>query len=1153
MPVWLILTATALYTLALFAIAWFGDRRAQATERAPHPFVYALAIGVYCTSWTYFGAVGTAASSGWDYLPIYLGPVLVFILLPRLVRRIGDIAERESITSLSDFLSARYGKSRAVAALVTLGATAGALPYIALQLKSVSTSFRTLASGLPTEGAEISGEPMLVAAIAMSGFAILFGTRSSDTTRRNPGLMQVLAVESVLKLAVLLVLAAAALFAMNDLPLAALQAAAAPFGEAPTGGRFVTITLLSMAAILCLPRQFHVIVIERTDAREFATARWGFPVYLILTSLAVIPITVLGRASLGAQVPPDLFVLALPLAGGFDLFALLVFLGGISAAAGMIVVAAIALSTMITNDVLVPLLMRSGRLDTISGGAGTRLVNLRRVVILVLMLFAYLYAEVAASEALAPIGLLAFAAVAQFAPALLGAILWRDAKARGVLVGVGAGIAIWVHTLFLPAIIGAQTMSAVLPAWLHPQSLLGTDFGDPLTHGVVWSLATNVILFVAVSLRTPERLRDRLQAAIFQGGLRAPVSGPAPAGSPAAGISPDGLFELAARFLNPGAVTHAFEDVKARTGSRVTGDGPAPWPLIQRTERLLASALGASSARVVMSTAIGGSAASFDDVLAILTQGTQADRFDRHMLQSMLEHMSQGISVVDGDQRLVAWNSAYVELFDYPPELIRIGTPISELIAYNMGRGWLEDGDPNAEIGRRVRHMQEGSPHYYERPMHDGRYLRIIGSPMPGGGYVTTFTDITEDKRRERELVEAKEGLERRVQERTAELEDVARERDLARRDAESANASKTRFLAAASHDLLQPLNAARLFLGAIPTERRDPLVAKADRAIQSADGLIKGLLDISRLDHGNIEPQPVTVPLGPLLEDLVDEASAMAAIAGISIRVVPTRLAVHADPDFLQSILRNFISNARRYTSKGGVVVGARPRGDRVRVDVWDTGPGITEDKRQRLFDEFERFADADNIGIRGAGLGLSVARRLAGLMKAEITVRSVVGRGSLFALTLPRADLPVAGRPARDAAPELGPSPIGNLSVLCVDDDPAVRDGMAALLSAFGCRATVCAGAAEAIAAGARRRPDAVLADLALGGPEDGLDVISRLRTHGGAGLPAALLSADVDDAAASRAAAMDVTVLTKPVAPDEIRAFLQRIAEAARQPAD
>lgn len=1161
MPIWLILLATGAYMGLLFTLAWRGDAKAEAMNRPVRPWVYVLALAVYCTSWTFYGAVGTAASSGWDYLPIYLGPALVFLFLPGLIARIGDIAQRESITSISDLLAARYGKSRTLGAVATLAAVIGSLPYIALQLKSVGMSFQVLAGEDPAATTQPAAGTVFLTALALALFAILFGARQADATRRNAGLMQVLAFESAFKLIALGAVALLSLSLIDGADPARLAEARVQFDMGGPVGGFLTLTLLSMAAIICLPRQFHVAVIERGRRSDVYLARWLFPLYLALTSIVVIPITLAGIGVLGAGASPDVYVLALPISEQNWGLALLVFLGGFSAATGMVIVASVALSTMVTHDLIIPAMMRLGRFSgAASGRAAGQLVGARRITIFALLLLAYgYYLGAGSSGALAQIGLLSFAAAIQFAPALLAGIYWRTGHRNGAIGGIVLGMAAWVYTLLAPALVGHdQMVAAGLSGALDPQALLGADFGDPLTHGVVWSLGLNTLAFIVLSLRARVRLRDRIQAAVFTTAERDAGTDQRPAATQTMGATPNGLKALAARFLAPEAVDHAFASFERETGLSASGDEPADWRLVQRTERLLASALGASSARVVMASALAGSAVALGDVLSILDHQTQAARFDRHMLQSMLENISQGISVVDHQQKLVAWNSAYVDLFRYPRELISVGRPVADLIRHNIERGWIAANDPEDEIHRRVAHIRAGAAHSFERQNPDGTWLRIQGSPMPGGGYLTTFTDISEDKAREQALIELNESLEARVTARTEDLRAMASDLDSARQEAERANASKTSFLAAASHDLLQPLNAARLFLGTLAEREgeaaKSALIAKSDRAIASADQLLRGLLDISRLDQGDVEAKPVVLPAGPLLEDLVDEASPMAREAGLEITLAPTSLMARADPDFLQSILRNFLSNARRYTKAGRILVGARRRGGKVRFEVWDTGPGIPPERLDVIFEAFQRFEEADNRGVRGAGLGLAIASRLAGIMGAEVGVRSEVGRGSVFFLEVDRA---VAERRSPKAVDDTDSGAeavdFAGVRVLCVDDEPAILEAMGSLLGTWGCEVALARNAHEAVRAFDHLGPDVVFVDYQLAGGETGLDVVDRLRIRARGGLAAALLTADQSETVRLEARRREMDMLAKPVEPGRLRETLGRLVRAPSQAAE
>ncbi len=1150
MPVWSVLIVLTCYIAALFAVAWRVDKSPKNINSS---MVYALALAVYCTSWTYFGAVGTAVEAGIEYLAIYLGPAIIFLIYPSVVRNIADISKKESISSLSGFLSSRYGKSQSLGVLATTTAAVGVLPYISLQLKSIGMSFSYLTSG-DIEAHSISLDTtVFFAAVVLAIFTILFGARNSDATQHNRGLMCVLALEAVVKLGALILVAGLSIWILSRNSVD-VSREVSHFTNIPTTERFVTLTLLSMAAMICLPRQFHVAIVERLSVKDSKSAERVFPVYLLLTSLVVVPITWAGLSELPGSIAPDLFVLSLSQDKGNSLLALIVFLGGFSAASGMVIVSCMALSTMITNDLIVPFLLKYGQRNQFEGAHGVRLVLIRRFVIVGILSLTYLYYLIASSsQALAQSGLISFAAVIQFAPGLLFAIYWKGAHRNGVIAGLAVGAIIWVYTLLLPSMLDADIMARYLPAIFDPNALFGIKVSDPLTHGVFWSLASNIFVTILVSRQSQTRLRDTIQANAFSvENISKPVTQKPIDYEFLGEVKVAGLKTLTARFLTEEAVENAFADMRNRDGEALTSNMLADGQVIQETERLLSRSVGAASARVLISSAIKGSEVAFSDLLSILDQESLAQKFDRHLLQATLESIPQGISVVDGQQRLVAWNSAYKDFFGYPDELLEVGRPIEDLIHHNISTGWIM-GDPREIAERRIHHMRVGRYHAYECTTPDGRWYRITGNPMPGGGYVTSFHDITLDKEREGELREANLTLESRVSERTQELQQLTEALERARQDAEAANASKTRFLAAASHDLLQPLNAARLFLGAIkPSSQNEnhveEIVQKADRSIQSADQLLKGLLDISRLDHESVEAKPERFPIGIMLEDLAEEAEPMAQMADLSVRVAPTSAWVEADPNFLQSILRNFISNARRYTQKGGILIGCRPVGlNHIRVEVWDTGPGISRENQATLFEEFSRFQDTDNLGLRGAGLGLSIVQRLAHLMKAKLEVKSIEGKGSVFSITIPR----VEGQSLAFAKPaitkSITPSEIPELRILTLDDEVTILDAMQSLLTAWGMEVFTAHTIPEAHQILTENSIDVVFADYQLGADVDGIGFLKSIEKAHDYSPKLALLTAKSEKEIFGSQEKADITVLSKPVDPEAIKTFLLSIADS------
>ncbi|HSM19008.1 MAG TPA: hybrid sensor histidine kinase/response regulator, partial [Hyphomicrobiales bacterium] len=566
---WTVILVALAYVGVLFAIASYGDRAARRTSRGmPKPLIYALSLAVYCTSWAYFGSVGIAATSGYDFLPIYIGPILMLTVGWPVLRAIVDISKRQNITSIADFISARYGKNQLLGALVAVIAVIGVVPYISLQLKAVSFSLTTLIS----PGSDGAGsDPVLVVAIAMAAFAALFGTRHVDATEHQRGLILAIAVQSVVKLAAFLAVGIFATFwLMGGIGPLLDRVAAAPaiadvFGGGLEGGRWVTMILLAMCAIVLLPRQFHVAVVENTGVSDLKRAAWLFPLYLVAINLFVVPIAMAGLLTFGNRVDPDTFVLALPAAGDDRALTLLAFLGGLSAATAMVVMESVALSIMVCNNVVLPLLVRA------SGDLGRHVLAIRRAAIAGILVLAYsYYGMIGDSAVLAQSGLLSFAAVVQFAPAFFGGLLWRKGTAAGAMAGLLAGFGVWAYTLLMPAFIDAGWLSPGLLehgllglAALRPRMLFHIDF-DPLTHGVLWSLLVNTAVYVAVSfLREPSPI-ERLQASAF-------VAPEIPASSPAlrlwrTGVPLGELQDAVARYLGNERTRRAFDEFARRGG-----------------------------------------------------------------------------------------------------------------------------------------------------------------------------------------------------------------------------------------------------------------------------------------------------------------------------------------------------------------------------------------------------------------------------------------------------------------------------------------------------------------------------------------------------------------------------------------------------------
>jgi len=1144
-PGWVLLLVSLGYVGLLFAVAYAGDLRGT-PRRLPwlRPLVYSLALAVYCSSWTFYGAVGTAARTGLGFLPIYLGPLLLLLFGWRILERLVLISGEHRIVSIADFLSSRYGRAPGLAALVAAVALIAAVPYVALQFKAVAMSVSVLAPG--SERA-LPGDAALYVALLLAVFAILFGTRQIDATEHHRGMVLAVALESLVKLVAFV---AIGVFALTHLPgtggmaSRAFQAANVVTAPGMPAG-FVAQTLLAFTAIVCLPRQFHVAVVECQDPADLRPARWLFGAYLAIFSLLVVPITLAGQSLLaGTGTSPDTYVLALPMALDHDALALMAYVGGFSAATGMVIVASVALATMVSNDLVMPLLLRSGALHE-GASIDRQVLWVRRLTIVGLALMAYAYHRGSAGETLAQHGLLAFAAVAQFAPALIGGLYWRGASRAGAFTGLLLGALLWAYTLLLPALArggwldtGWITHGPLGIGWLRPEQLFGLRGWDALTHGVFWSLLCNVGGFVFVSAWQRPRLQDQLLATSYLDpyAQRSPLGPGGWAGSVRGGE----LLALAERIVGERHALRAFEEYARSRNHLWHPEQPADRALAQFTERLLASAIGAASARLTLTSALRGSGMELGEVVSLLDEASQELRFNREVLSTTLENISQGVSVVDADMRLVAWNRRYQELFGYPDGMLYIGRPVSDLIRWNAQRGEMGSGAAEDQVRRRLAHLRAGTPHLFERVRTSGQVIEMRGQPLPGGGYVTSYSDVTDYKRAEKALREVNETLEQRVEQRT--------------REAEAAQQSKTRFLAAVSHDVLQPLNAARLFASALresgEASEQSRLAERVDASLRAAEELLDGLLDISRLDAGALRPELADFDASELLHELATQYAPMAAERGLHLRVRTRHepLPVHSDRRLLRRALQNFLANALRYTRTGGVVMTARMRDGAVALQVWDTGPGISAHHLDQIFEEFRRFEQPGSVGERGLGLGLSICQRIARTLGHPLAVRSRVGHGSMFAITVPCGRARFNVPQEEEARSEMPADSLAGLRVLCVDNDREILDGMRALLSRWQVQVLVAADVDEALAQIAPP-PDVLLVDYHLHDRLDGLGLIDALRGRADRDLLAALLTGDGSDAVKLAARERSCVVLTKPVRPASLRAFLASVRPTAQ----
>ena len=1100
-----VVIAALLWLALLFGTGLYAERHPDAFAKHWR-HVYALSLAVHCTSWTFYGTVTQAARYGWPLPPTFIGAILFYALAVFFLIRLVRLARESNATSLADLIATRLGKDAWLAATITLVAVLGLIPYIALQLQAITLSFTTLTGGI---GAASDAAPPLwrdgglYVALAMALFAILFGTRRASVAEHNRGLVLAIAFESVFKLLAMLVLGGFVWLGLQSLP-----ATLPPVPAQPAGG-FVPLVLLGGLAMFLMPHQFHVGVVECRDDRDVRTARWQFPLYLLLIAVPALPLARAGSALFGDSVPSDMYALALPLAQGNQGVALLVFLGGLSAATGMVIVSTLTLSLMIGNHWFAPGLLRGAWARGQAGDRRGDLLLLRRAGIIAIMLLGWAYSRlISGNEALADVGAVSFSALATLAPALAFAVWRPQTPGIAATFGVVAGFAAWSWVMLVPTV--AATLGSD-PAWLRngplglhwlaPEALFGLTGWSRLGRAVGVSLfAGTAVTLLLASLRS------------------------APHRSEARGSDLQTLRNAGRRFLPAQRVDELLRHAPA--------SGPVPVSIESRLEHELAAILGSASARLLLDAARRDQpGADLDTVAAIVGEASEDLRFNQRVLEAALENMSQGISVVDAELRLVAWNGRYAELFGFPQGMLRVGMPIEEASAWALREVVGSIARVDDALQRRLDHMRAGTSHLSERVFPDGSIIEIRGNPMPGGGFVATFTDVTAFRQAETGLKRINETLEQRVAERTALLE-------TAKHEAEHANDAKSRFLAAIGHDLLQPLHAAHLFTDTLQQrgdgEQRE-LARQIGGALDSTTDLLTTLLDMSRLEAGGLVPEPRAFPLAEVLDPLVAQFDVLARESGLHLRHVPTRAWVRSDPQLLRRVLQNFLANALRYTPRGRVLLGVRRVGDDLRIEVHDTGPGISIDQRSSIFEEFRRGEDAPGQGL---GLGLAISQRIAGLLGSQLQLRSTPGQGSCFGIHVPRAASMVSAHAKSQG--------VAGLRVLVVDNEPQALQALAGVLRGWGCEVVATADGVVAAVALAEHPCALWIFDYHLDDGDDGISLQARLTQRFG-NVPCMILSADQTGAVRSAAQEAGLPLLMKPLRPLALKSVLDRMLAA------
>jgi len=976
------------YLCFLFVVAAvaerFGRRRLVARLRT---LTYVMAVSVYCTAWTFYGSVGLAANRGLEFLTIYLGPALIALTWPTMLRKLVRVAKEQRITTISDFIGSRYGKSAALGTLVAVLVVVGMIPYIALQLKAVSVSFRMM---IPGDSLLSGFDPTLLVAGTLALFGILFGARNLDFTRQQTGLMTAVAVESIVKLVAFLLVGGWVTWGLfggfGDIFTAI---AASPWSRlltldtppAASYARWAAMLLISMMAVILLPRQFHVLVVQNPRERDVHTAAWAFPLYLLAINVFVLPIAFGGLLTFGDVAAADSFILALPLRADAGLVAVTVFLGGFSAATAMIVVDSLALSKMISNDIVLPFLLRRRRLEEVYSAslASTRLG------ILVVVTLGFLWARIEAGPfLLVEMGLLSFIAVTQCAPAVLFGLYWRRGNRKGALAGISAGFALWFYTLIVPAVVkdGAVPISLLEAGplgigWLRPTALFSLEGLDSISHGVFWSLFVNVAAYLLVSIFTAQDADERSQAAAFVGLVEKAEPSPTPA------ILSVPEIERLLHLYVPA------EDADAILGELLGGKTPRELSLPDlldlriRLERMLAASLGAAAARYIIEDRFTISKGEAQELVESFQTMQRSLGKSERLLASVVESVEDCIFTTDVEGRLITLNPAGRRLLGRDAaagpltrldvldeaDRRRVGPAIKRAVA--NGRPWRGAVQGLTRARRRFPAHLAVSCVFDEK----GQVLGTVG----------VLRDLTEQVATQQRLIQ---------REKLASLGEMA---------------------AGVAHEIRNPLGgikmATNLLSSSAMNDRRisQEMAQSITSGIAEIEAIIADLLDYAR--ETRLDCQEYA--LGRILAPVVEACAADGRARGVRVVAHGLEDAVVASVDGqrLRQVFTNVMQNALEATERqrsGRVEVRLHQRETAGVVEIADNGVGIQPEHREKIFLPFYTTKPT------GTGLGMAIVKKIMDLHGGEIEIDSAPGRGTTIRLIIPRSPLPAVAEVA-------------------------------------------------------------------------------------------------------------------------------------------
>lgn len=975
---WLLFIFILGYLSLLFLIAYYAERREKTGKSiVSNPYVYSLSLAVYCTSWTFYGSVGKAATSGLSFLPIYLGPTLIASLWLILLRKIISISKENRITTISDFIGSRYGNSIFLSALVAVVAVVGITPYLGLQIKAIMSTFTILSGG--TKGTAAAG---WFVTLILGIFAIIFGARRLDASERHEGLIFAIAFESIVKLFAFLLVGVFVTYGLfhgfSDI---FSRIKDSDYGELLfLGGgtsvsyqEWASLLFLSMMAIMFLPRQFHVAVVENSDLSHVKKAMWLFPLYLFLINIFVLPVAFGGLLLGGNQAQADSFVLSIPLNQKEYLLALIVFIGGFSAATGMVIVESLALSTMIMNNLVMPAIFRFNEMK----GFPTIILNIKRIIILGCVFLGYYFAvSIGEFYSLVDMGLKSFEAVTIFAPCIILGIYWKRGNKIGAAAGLIAGFVIWFYTLLMPALLKAGVLAEkgifvylLNSRMLNPHALFGIEGLDKWSHSLFWEFFFNILLYVGFSIFIRQGGEEERQALMF-------VESYSPRIIPVKGnYGITQIEDILGQYIGRKEAREIVDNFISKHNIRKDSISQADILMLRdEAERILSGSLGSAIATIIFEDKLTLTESERGELSSTIKQMTDTLRLSRQELaeanrnlaylkefsENIIESAPVGIVTVDSMLRVKYWNKA-MEILSGLKKKDASDQYIVKLLP------WLTT---------EVITQKEQDELAIRTPLFQSFKINISPFKDPSGGFVVIIEDITGKKKMEEQLLQA------------------------------SKLASLGKLTAGISHEIGNPLASISSLVQEIRSLGLESLDDKefTDTSLKTINSHVERIANIVRSlgDFARISTKEKTVShIQEILDRTINLVKYDKRFKNVrliaEIDAVPP---LRVNPDQIQQVFLNLMLNALDAMPDGGILtISTRRKGGAIEIVFRDTGTGIDEKIRDRIFDP---FFTTKPFG-KGTGLGLSICYGIIREHNGTISVKSKKGQGTAFTIILP------------------------------------------------------------------------------------------------------------------------------------------------------